>query len=98
MVQMHLVRTVKDVRKLTAAESSECFDRAIVQFMEQLRPGCTQRSGRWMEMAMATVYAVVLRKRKRRREEEQPGPESEEAAEEEVDDAAAAEALSQMRR
>ena len=89
MVQMHLVRTMKDVRTLTAAESSQCFDRAIVQFMEQLRPGSTQGSGRWMDMAIATVYALVLRKRKRRREEHSEG---------EVDDAAAAEALSQMRR
>jgi hypothetical protein len=33
MVEMRLVRTEEDVRTLTAAESSEYFDRAVVQFI-----------------------------------------------------------------
>ena len=55
MVEMRLVGSVMDVQTLTAAECSEHFDRAVVQFMQQLRPGSTQSSSRWLDMEMESM-------------------------------------------
>jgi hypothetical protein len=68
---MKLVEAVEDVLKLAAADSSAFFDRAIVQLMEQVRSRSTQERGRWMEMSVPTLYALVLKTRKRRREDEE---------------------------
>jgi hypothetical protein len=76
MVDMGLVATREDVLTLSAAESSSFFDRVIVVLMEQLKAGSTLERRRWMELAIPTVYALVLkergqRKRKRRELEEE---------------------------
>ena len=71
MVEMKLVEAVEDVLKLSPADSSTHFDRAIVQLMEQLRAGSTRERGRWLELSMPTLYALIRKARKRRREEEQ---------------------------
>jgi hypothetical protein len=81
MVEMKLVQSIEDVEKLSATESAEAFDKAIVQLMEQVRVGSTRGKRRWMEMAVPTLYALVGPTRKRRREErrEQRGVEGSEA-------------------
>lgn len=83
MVDMQLVRTVKDVLVLSEADSSAFFDSAIVTWMNKLRAGTTQGRGRWMEMRIPTMYALMLKSRKRRREEGEADARREEEKEEE---------------
>jgi len=71
MLEMKLVQTLEDVLKLSSVDSSTYFDRAIVQMMEQLRAGSTKERGRWMEVSVPTMYALIHQVRKRKREEQQ---------------------------
>jgi hypothetical protein len=73
MVEMKLVDKLEDVLKLSSIDSSTCFDRAIVQLMEQLRPGSTQGRERWMELSVPSLYALIHKARKRQREDDQKG-------------------------
>jgi hypothetical protein len=99
MVDMQLVATLQAVSTLSAAESSAFFDQAIVEWMEKLKPGSTQGRGRWMEMKIATIYALMLKTRKRSRAEmeEGGGAGQQEEGEGEQDSTAAA-VLSQLGR
>lgn len=71
MVEMKVVDKVEDVLKLSPIDSSTHFDRAIVQLMEQVRPGSTESRGRWMELAVPTLYVLINKARKRPREDDQ---------------------------
>jgi hypothetical protein len=70
ILEMNLVQSIEEVEKLSAADSSEAFDKAIVQLMEQAREGSTLGKRRWMEMVVPTMYAVVAPLRKKRRQEQ----------------------------
>jgi len=72
MVAMEMVHTAEEVTRWSADESAVAFDGAIVQLMEKVRAGSTQRRGRWMEMSVATLYKHLKGERddkKRRRDE-----------------------------
>jgi hypothetical protein len=71
MLEMHLVPTLEAVSKLNFIDSLSYFDRAIVQFMEQLRERSTQERGRWMELSIPTLYELNRKARKRRLDEMQ---------------------------
>jgi hypothetical protein len=58
------------VEALSAKDSAEAFDRAIVQLMERVRVGSTRGKRRWVEMSIPTMYTLVGPTRKRRREEQ----------------------------
>jgi hypothetical protein len=81
MVEMKVVETVAEVRRLSAEESSAAFDLAIVQLMERVEEGSTQDRSRWMEKSVATWYGDLKdvrpvrlqRKRKRDDREEEGG-------------------------
>jgi NACalpha-BTF3-like transcription factor len=95
MVEMKVVESVKDVITLSATDSSNAFDGAIVRLMEQVREGSTRGRGRWMEMSIPTLYdhinAMMIRtqqktkqsRRKRTRVEEEERKEEERKEEEE---------------
>ena len=86
MVDMEMAHTVDDVTRWSAAESSVAFDSAIVQLVEKLKVGATKKRGRWMEMAVTTLYKYTSKEQqaaKRRRLQGQQAPSSSE----EVDDA-----------
>jgi hypothetical protein len=80
MVDMKMLPTLQAVEKLTEAESSAFFDQAIVQLMEQLKPGTSRKRVRWTEMAVTTLYGRV--KKQRREEAAAAGWEGEEEGEE----------------
>jgi hypothetical protein len=82
MVEMKLVESMEDVTKLSAGDSSAAFDRAIVVLIEKVRGGTTGRRGRWMEMAIPTLYEHVCNMRKRKRKEAEEKEEMEEKDEE----------------
>ena len=72
MVTMEMVHTAEEVTRWSADESAVAFDGAIVQLMEKLKAGSTQRRGRWTEMSVATLYKHLKGERdskKRRRED-----------------------------
>jgi hypothetical protein len=69
MVSMGLVDSADGVGRLSEDDATAAFTRAIVALMEQLKPGATQRRGRWTEMRLPTLYQHVLGMRKRKREE-----------------------------
>jgi hypothetical protein len=97
MVSMQLVETPQAVVTLHAADSAAFFDQTIVPWMETLRPGSTQGRGRWMEMRIPTMYALMLKTRKRSREEMEGGGADAGQEEGEGDeDSAAAALLSQL--
>ena len=63
MVEMKAVETVEAVTKLSATESADAFDVAVVQLMEKVRQGSTRGRGRWMEMAIGTLYNHLMLER-----------------------------------
>jgi hypothetical protein len=71
MVEMKLVESLENITKLSEIDSSDAFDRAIVELMEQVREGSTRARGRWMEMSVPTLYDHIRSKRKRKRQEEE---------------------------
>ena len=69
MVEMKLVTAPDAVSKLNLADSAAFFDKAIVYWMEQLKPNSTQQQSRWMELSAITLYDLKQRRKKRCREE-----------------------------
>ena len=69
MVEMGMVQSMRDVEKLSAADSAEAFDRAIVRVMELAKEGSTRGKRRWMEMVVSTMYTLTGPLRKKRKQE-----------------------------
>ena len=83
MVEMKLVESRAAVTKLSAADSSAAFDKAIVALMERVKGGVTGQRGRWTEMAIPTLYEHVCNMRKRKRQETEAKEREEEEEEKE---------------
>ena len=83
MVEMKLVESRAAVTKLSAADSSAAFDKAIVALMERVKGGATGQRGRWTEMAIPTMYEHVCNMRKRKRQETEAKEREEEEEEKE---------------
>ena len=72
MVSMELVESAVAIGRLTEEEATPAFTQAVVALMEEMKPGATQRRGRWTEMLIPTLYdhlQTLKKQRKRRREE-----------------------------
>ena len=72
MHSMGLVDSAEGIGRWSEDEATAAFTRAIVALVEQLRPGSTQKRGRWTEMSIPTLYGYVKamqNERKRRRGE-----------------------------
>ena len=72
MVSMELVESAVAIGRLTEEEATPAFTQAVVALMEEMKPGATQRRGRWTEMSIPTLYdhlQTLKKQRKRRREE-----------------------------
>lgn len=100
MVTMEMVHTAEEVTRWSADESAVAFDGAIVQLMEKLKAGSTQRRGRWTEMSVATLYKHLKGERddKKRRRDEVVGARSEGVDSEAVEDEAAGESEPALQR
>ena len=73
LLEMRLVESKESIGRLCEEDATSVFTRAWAALMEQLKPGSTQRRGRWTELSISTLYEHVLRnkqERKRRREQE----------------------------
>ena len=85
MVEMQAEEVVEAVTKLSTTESAAAYDAAIVQLMEEVKPGVTRGSSSWTEMSIGTLYnhlSVMRPRRKRgRHEQQQPVSEGREAEE-----------------
>lgn len=82
MVDMGIVQSMEDIQRMSAVDSAEAFDRAIVRVMELAKEGSTQGKRRWMEMVVPSLYNVVAPLRKKRKEQrgESGGEEQKEEA------------------
>ena len=72
MVSMGAVESAVAIARLTEEAATLAFTQAMPRLMEEMKPGSTQRRGRWTEMSITTLYdhlQTSKKQRKRRREE-----------------------------
>ena len=82
MVEMKLVESEQAVTRLSAVDSAAAFDTAVVELMKRVK-GATPLKGRWMEMAIPTLFDHVCKMKKRKREEAEAKEREEEEEEKE---------------
>lgn len=72
MVEMKLVQSGEEVKKMSAVDSSVAFDRVIAHLVEKAKAGSTRGSRRWTEMSISTLYDRLrsVREKKRKRQHE----------------------------
>ena len=67
---MKLALSIDEVEKLSAGESAEAFDRAIVLVIQEVRERPTRGNLRWMELRPPGMMEPARRRRRQEQKEE----------------------------